>query len=115
MKAFFLPLALAAAIYGAEAQANVVPESIYGYFMDASGVSVQVNSEGCSDKTQFTVVRLNEGMSPAQLALVRTKADPCRKPLPYGQVLKFAYDELGLKEGDTYIIVNPRKPVLVSY
>lgn len=100
------------AIFTAQmALAAEMPQPIFGYIADAEGVSVATQSNGCTDKTHFTPVRLNPGYQPAQIALARSKRDDCRRaPLPYGQILKFTFEEIGLQKGEIFLIVNPLLP-----
>lgn len=80
-------------------------EEIYGYKIDAVGVSFQVYSGGCTDKRSFQLVR--QGKYDARLALYRIVSDHCLALLPGGVMIRYTYGELGLRRGSFLQVVNP--------
>jgi hypothetical protein len=88
-------------------------EPVIGHFVTQGGVQVQVQSGGCTYKRQFTVKQeLREGVH--QLAFVRLQQDPCRAYIPYGEIISFSFEELGLKAGDLFMMANPEGVMRVS-
>lgn len=82
-------------------------EEILGVSYDGAGMTFHVQSGGCTNKSDFNfIVSLT---SPPQLTLVRNRQDLCEAMLPYGQIIKFTYSEMGLKSGDEFVITNKLK------
>jgi hypothetical protein len=83
-------------------------ERILGYRPMKSGVIFQVTSGGCTHKADFAAEVLHPATSDyAELTLMRVRPDPCYPFVPMGERLKFSYDELGLKNGERFIVKNP--------
>jgi hypothetical protein len=70
-----------------------------------AGVHIQVRSGGCTDKKSFTVVKENLGEVQV-LNFMRVSSDLCLAMLPYGTVITYSFDELGLKAEDMIQIGN---------
>jgi hypothetical protein len=94
-----------AALTGVYAHAAQV-ESLLGYYTDARGVHIQVNSGGCTYKKSFAVKPVTR-RNAMQITFMRTHHDPCLAMFYYGQMLTFSYRELGLRPGDRFEITNP--------
>ncbi|MEA3277428.1 MAG: hypothetical protein U9Q81_19525 [Pseudomonadota bacterium] len=86
-------------------------EEIMGMYVHQRGIAFQVYSGGCTTKDDFTLNVLES--NPVQLLLVRDTPDPCDAYLPYGRVIGFSYAELGLPEGQEFIIINPHRVMTV--
>ncbi len=84
------------------------PEVILGLVYDSTGVTFQVESDGCTDKSYFVILQLKT--SPVQIVLGRVRLDDepddCIAYTPYGTFVKFTYEELGQKAGDKFDIGN---------
>lgn len=104
MKKLFQTLVLVCLMQSLAAQAETV-ESLLGMNVNSKGISFQVSSGGCTSKASFQVIMLET--SPKQLKLIRVKPDYCEAYVPFGTVVKFSYQELGLKRGDSFKIFNP--------
>ncbi|MDY6971783.1 MAG: hypothetical protein SV775_05585 [Thermodesulfobacteriota bacterium] len=87
------------------------PEPLYGMAVSPRGILFQVHSSGCTTKDDFTVQLLES--HPLQLRLIRDNPDPCDAYLPYGIVIFYLYSELGLTNGEDFIVTNPRSVINV--
>lgn len=88
-------------------------EPLIGHFSTQGGVHIQVYSGGCTYKKQFDAKVEMKG-DVRVLSFSRRIQDPCRAYLPYGEILSFSFEELGLKGGDRFEIANPRTAGRVS-
>lgn len=81
-------------------------EPLLGYIHDRQGVTFQVFSGGCTDKSDFLVYFETQN---GQLAmnLYRNRPDNCRAYYPYGIYLHYTYAELRLNKGQRFQISNP--------
>lgn len=79
-------------------------ETLLGLWVDADGVTFQVRSGGCTQKSDFRIV--SRERDPLRLALVRDSADPCKAFVPYGVGITFSFEELGIAPGSAFEIVN---------
>lgn len=88
-------------------------EPLMGHFVTQGGVQIQVPSGGCTWKKHFQVTQeFKDGVH--HLAFVRLQQDPCRAYIPYGEILTFSFEELGLKAGDRFMMANPEGVLRVS-
>lgn len=87
-------------------------EALLGLTVDEGGISFQVFSGGCTHKEDFQVQFLGNTRNNA-LNLVRMRPDFCKALVPYGTTIKFTYEELGLKKGAEFKVVNPLAAVRV--
>ena len=80
---------------------------ILGHIIANDGVYLQVNSGGCTQKRDIGFrVKANEP-DLAEITFFRKLSDPCLAYFPNGIVLKFSFEELGLKPGMRLQIMNP--------
>ncbi len=111
MKQTLLTLAISFLAFSAKADRNLEP--LMGHFTTQGGVQIQVYSGGCTWKKHFEVTQeMNEGK--IRLSFYRKAVDPCRAYIPYGEILTFSFEELGLKAGDVFEIANPGSATRVS-
>jgi hypothetical protein len=87
-------------------------ESLMGHMTTPVGVHIQVYSGGCTWKALFQVESKKNG-DLHKISFIRKKQDLCRAYLPYGQVLSFSFEELGLQNGDQVEIANPEMPTRI--
>ena len=80
-------------------------EPLLGLVIRRSGITFQVPSSGCTEKSDFTVEVLES--FPLQLRLIRLEEDPCDAFEPLGTRIRFSYKELGMQRGDKFRVVNP--------
>jgi hypothetical protein len=81
-------------------------EPIYAIAMGRAGVTVRVNSNGCTKKTDFTTQVL-DGWPAATFILKRTRPDMCRAFVAGGTELTFDYDELRIAPTAALVLANP--------
>lgn len=92
---------------------EVRPESLMGHFSTKGAVNIQVRSGGCTWKKQFQVQKEFNG-DYYTLTFIRTKEDPCRAYLPYGEIISFSFEELGFRSGDKFAVGNKDSLTQVS-
>ena len=105
-------LALTALASGAAVAASQ-PEPLYSVVWGAQGITVQVESHGCTRRGDF-VWQLQAGESAAlsQLQLQRKQTDRCRRK-PYLQGVFFAWSQLpaavaeSVQAGKPFMLANP--------
>lgn len=88
-------------------QATPVLETLYGDFIDETGINIQVFSGGCTDKESF-VFRKEYSRGVEHIYFYRIKPDLCKAFFKYGKFVNFTYKDLGLKKFDRFRIGNPR-------
>ncbi len=87
-------------------------EALFGKIVSFAGLHVQVQSNGCTDKKSFKVAK--ENMAGVQiLTFFRISSDNCRAMLPYGTVLTYSFEELGLRGGEEFAVSNIDSAVTV--
>ena len=86
-------------------------EKLLGTLVDEDGIVFQVPSSGCTQKKDFEVRVLES--EPLQLLVVRIKPDFCDAVVPYGERIRYSYEELNLANGTRFIVINPRQVVTV--
>lgn len=42
-----------------------------------------------------------------EISLYRSRPDICRAKIPYGELLTYTFEELGLKSGEKFTVANP--------
>ncbi len=87
-------------------------EPLMGHMTASVGIQIQVYSGGCTRKEQFHAETEIQG-EVHRISFVRSTQDPCRAYFPYGQILSFSFDELGLHNGDQIEIANPQMPTQI--
>lgn len=81
-------------------------ESVFGFHADASGIAVQVRSNGCTGAASFAVTaERDEGTT--VLTLRRTRPDFCRAFLRGGVRVNWSWSELGLAPPERVTLANP--------
>ena len=115
MKSVRLLLALLAMTSGA-AMAASQPEPLYSVVWGAQGITLQVESHGCTRPGDFVwqlqPVAAGESAELSKLQLQRKQADRCRRK-PYLQRLFFAWSQLpgpaatAIQAGKPFALSNP--------
>ena len=115
MKGVRLLLALFAMASGA-AMAASQPEPLYSVVWGAQGITLQVESHGCTRPGDFVwqlqPVAAGESAELSKLQLQRKQADRCRRK-PYLQSLFFAWSQLpgpaatAIQAGKPFALSNP--------
>ena len=108
-------LALTALASGAAVAASQ-PEPLYSVVWGAQGITVQVESHGCTRREDFVwqlqAVAAGESAALSKLQLQRKQADRCRRK-PYLQSLFFAWSQLpgpaatAIQAGKPFALNNP--------
>lgn len=80
-------------------------EAIRSVAFDGRGLSVRVDSNGCTETSTFEVA-IQDG-DPAELTLKRRSPDLCKALVADGAVISWTYQELGLDAGQAVRIRNP--------
>ncbi len=89
-------------------ETNGLAEPLLGLTYSGDGLEFQVPSTGCTEKSHFVMQRLSpESQITSQLLLIRVVPDYCDAYIPFGVRIFYGYEELGLKEGDPFTILNP--------
>lgn len=102
-----------AALVSLSASAASQPEPLYSLVWGEQGITVQVESHGCTRRGDF-VWQLQAGESAAlsQLQLQRKQTDRCRRK-PYLQGVFFAWSQLpaavaeSVQAGKPFMLANP--------
>jgi hypothetical protein len=103
-------LALAISLTSIQANAVVYREAILGFTVDEVGITYQVESSGCTSKSDFELDHLES--FPMQLVLRRVQFDACDVYLPYGTKITYAWGEINADFGMELIIANPIKNIV---
>ena len=113
MKGVRLLLALFAMASGA-AMAASQPEPLYSVVWGSQGITVQVESHGCTRREDFVwqlqAVAAGESAELSKLQLQRKQADRCRRK-PYLQSLFFAWSQL---PGPAATAIQASKPFALN-
>jgi hypothetical protein len=88
-------------------------EALGGMLFTEYGIVFQVNSNGCTQKSDFEVVIMES--YPMQLSLERVNPDPCDAYIPLGERIFFSYRELGVAPGSELMVVNPLGKLVVPF
>ena len=106
-------LALTALASGAAVAASQ-PEPLYSVVWGAQGITVQVESHGCTRREDFVwqlqAVAAGESAALSKLQLQRKQADRCRRK-PYLQSLFFAWSQL---PGPAATAIQASKPFALN-
>lgn len=79
---------------------------VYGVTVSAAGVTVRVPAGACTRKSDFTVAVLKH--DPQSMVLFAPKrAQGCGPAGPGHVDLTYGLDELGLKQGEGFVLANP--------
>ncbi len=110
---------ISAAIFSLAASAGVASiresqmEPLMGHFTTKGALNIQVRSGGCTYKKQFKIQKdLMDGYT--MVTFQRTEEDPCRAYLPYGEIITFSFEEVGLEPGSKFKVGNSDSIIGVS-
>jgi hypothetical protein len=81
-------------------------EPLYGVRFDERGLTVRINSNGCTHK-EDAEVHVDRDAGETRLAVVRLRPDPCRSFARGAADLTWSLSELGLKGGEEVRFLNP--------
>jgi hypothetical protein len=81
-------------------------EPLYGVRFDERGLTVRINSNGCTRK-EDAEVHVDRDTGETRLAVVRRRPDPCRSFARGAVDLTWSLSELGLKGGEEVRFLNP--------
>ena len=81
------------------------PETLLGYFFDDHGVTIQVNTGGCTSRGDFYIVKQMKNPVRA-ITFYREFHDSCLALARYGVLFTYSYEELGLVKGARFKILN---------
>ncbi|HEX7673112.1 MAG TPA: hypothetical protein VF412_03020 [Bdellovibrio sp.] len=87
------------------AEAYEMKEGLMGYMTRPDGIEIQVQSGGCTRKEDFKITT-EDFQAFKELTLYRTRPDECLAFVPWGTVLFFSHQELGLKSGENFHFAN---------
>ncbi|MFN3536972.1 MAG: hypothetical protein ACK4Y4_05950 [Brevundimonas sp.] len=82
-------------------------ESVHGVRFERDQALVRVTSNGCTDKSDFSVEIVDGGAMAGEMTLVRSEPDHCRALIAEGVELSWTYAELGLERGAALVLANP--------
>jgi len=77
-------------------------ETIKALRVDQNGITLTVDTGGCTEKKHFRVRKL--GLNPTEISLIRIKPDNCKSFSPESIDIKFTYEELGITRGEQFEI-----------
>ena len=107
-----LMIAAFAALFASVAQARPMAtaepsraEAIYGARFDERGLTLRVNSNGCTRKEDFAM-RVDRAGSVTRVLAVRIKPDYCRALIRGGVDLTWSHAELGVRRGVDVRVMN---------
>lgn len=87
-------------------------EALLGYTYTTTGVTIQVNSGGCTSKEDFKVETII-GPNYYDVTFNRTQPDFCEAFFVTGVTIDFTWAEMGLRDGDQFQITNPMQVLRV--
>lgn len=80
-------------------------ETLRAVRFEAGAVVVRVESNGCTDASDFAV-EVTDGTA-SDLVFTREQPDLCKVLVPDGVELRWTYDDLGLASGRAVAVRNP--------
>lgn len=89
-------------------------EVVMGYLIDRSGISFQVFDGGCTQSEDF-YLKVDKSSKEARLSLYRKNFDFCKAFFPYGRMINFQYNEIGINKNEAFKILNPINPGFIRY
>ena len=89
-------------------------EIIMGFFHNDKGISFQVYDGGCTQKSDFSALVSNKD-GQLIVSLIRNSPDLCRTFSPYGRMINYSYEELGISRKQVFQIDNPINPGFIQY
>ncbi|MFZ3229112.1 MAG: hypothetical protein WA160_02820 [Pseudobdellovibrio sp.] len=109
LSSFFLAV-ITTFIMSAYANADQLKlEPLFGFMQNKDGLVFQVYSGGCTDKNNFEIRSENKNGILA-VGLYRIAADFCKAYFPYGVLLQYSYQELGIRRGERFDLTNVITP-----
>jgi hypothetical protein len=81
-------------------------EPVWGIRDTASEVLVRVESNGCTEETNFKIEKA-EGRRVSMLRILRINPDSCKMKVIGGKMLAFEKKTIGLKQYEPFQLVNP--------
>ena len=100
----FISILFMIGLMSSSAQAMEPNQKILGFTYNTQGLTLQVPSNGCTDKMYFNI-RIAESF-PMQLTFKKLKTDSCRAILPFGTELFWTWEEMGISKGSEFFITN---------
>jgi hypothetical protein len=102
-------------LFASSAAEAANPVTLLGVTYDAQEIRFQVSEiAGCTKNTK-ALYRVSIGESwPLSMRLVQESSEPCEIGSVHGAIITFTYAELGLKEGDQFVIRNSIQPRVVE-
>ena len=88
-------------------------EELFGYTTSEKGITFQVQTNGCTTKSNFKI--LTQEGDPVEVYLIRLIQDPCLADPPYGLSITFDWKELPLRRGEYFSIKNKLSKIRVFY
>jgi hypothetical protein len=92
--------------YAANAEPGWREAQVLGFSTGPNGIAFQVPTGGCLTKDDFAIRVFRQSGGPTLLQLLLAKADRCRMAVPYGKIIRFSYDEIGIAMGESFMIIN---------
>lgn len=80
-------------------------EQLKGLSIGSDGVTITVESGGCTGKNSFKIEKSIIRNRPV-INFVRQGMDYCEAYFPYGASFTYSFEELGLSQGDQFKIMN---------
>lgn len=102
-------LMLALAVLWADSDPAAAQEPLLGFTTTPETIELRVATGGCTRKAHFTfrVERNPHNSSLTRVTAIRLRPDYCKGWFPDGTLLVFTREEIGLKEGERFLITNP--------
>jgi hypothetical protein len=85
-------------------------EPLYGVTSTWRGITILVASRGCATRADFTSHIERTPGSASALSFARLRLETCPAGARRTQPVSFTYDELGLRPGAPYFVLNPVRP-----
>jgi len=90
-------------------------EVVMGYMIDRAGISFQVYDGGCTQPEDFYLKIDKSSGKETRLALYRKGIDFCKAFFPYGRMIKYEYNAIGISKNEAFKITNPINPGFIRY
>jgi hypothetical protein len=89
-------------------------ETVMAYQVGQGGIEFRVYDGGCTAPEDFELRVERKEYSTAFVSLYRKRFDFCKAFFPMGHLIRYGYDEIGLKRNEPFIIVNPINPGFIE-
>lgn len=80
-------------------------EALFGYNVTGSGISIRVFTGGCTEKNNFKLKRQTKPYG-LEIEFERVSDDRCKGNFPYGIIIDYSWEELGIPPNSNFIISN---------